>query len=73
MAVIIDTEKCIGCGLCIEVCPTGAAYNNKGKTYVNHDKCTLCGNCEGMCIVSALTFEKEPGDSSKIINASDGV
>jgi len=65
LAVRIDIEKCIGCGLCIEVCPTGAAYNHKGKTYVNQKKCTLCGNCQGMCIVSALTFETETGSEFK--------
>ncbi len=58
MFVKIDLDKCVGCGLCIEVCPARALYNKQGKTYIN-EKCTLCGACKGMCICNALTIEGE--------------
>jgi ferredoxin len=57
MGVIIDPEKCVGCGLCIEVCPTGALYNKKAKTCFKPEKCTDCGKCDGMCIVGAIRFQ----------------
>jgi Fe-S-cluster-containing hydrogenase component 2 len=59
MGVIIDSGKCVGCGLCIEVCPTGALYNKKAKTYYKLEKCTDCGKCDGMCIVGAIRFERK--------------
>ena len=57
--VKIETEKCVGCGLCIEVCATHALHNRKGKTYIDEGKCNDCGMCDGMCICCALTFEKK--------------
>lgn len=57
--VEIDREKCVGCGLCIEVCPTHALFNRKGKTIFDRGKCNDCMKCEGMCICSALVLVKK--------------
>ena len=54
--VKIELERCKGCGICIEVCPTHALFYIKGKAFYDKGKCDGCGNCEGMCIASALTF-----------------
>jgi 2-oxoglutarate ferredoxin oxidoreductase subunit delta len=59
--VEIETEKCKGCGLCIEVCPTHALFNQKGVTLYDAGKCDGCGKCEGMCIAAALTFYPKRG------------
>jgi len=39
-AVIVDSERCVGCRYCIQACPYGARYLNP-KTNTA-DKCTFC-------------------------------
>ncbi|MCH5182103.1 MAG: 4Fe-4S binding protein [Prevotellaceae bacterium] len=56
-AVKVDTERCKGCGLCVEACPTGSlaltsrAVNHKGYTYCQQtgDSCTGCAACAIVC------------------------
>jgi electron transfer flavoprotein alpha subunit len=51
--VIIDTEKCIGCEICVSVCPFNALEMLEGKASVN-DQCTLCGACRTECPEEAI-------------------
>lgn len=55
MAVKIDTEKCVGCGACVEVCPVNALSLKDGKVTVS-DACVDCGACTGECPVEALSL-----------------
>ena len=48
------TDKCIGCGTCIEVCPHGVlAMNDKKAVIVDSDKCMECGACMTNCAFGA--------------------
>ncbi len=51
-----DTEggdgKCMGCA---EVCPVEAIIRNV-TVIVDHDMCTLCGQCIEACPYDAITF-----------------
>ena len=51
------SEKCIGCGRCVERCPTGSIYTEiKGKdTFLRNDrsKCIGCGKCVDACLSGA--------------------
>lgn len=59
--VLVDEEKCIGCGACVNACPFEARWLDAGKA----GKCTFCYHrtshgllpaCVGTCITRARYF-----------------
>jgi hydrogenase-4 component H len=52
-----DLDECIGCGACVNVCPTNAltqlddTQSNppKRKITLRYDACIFCGNCQDNC------------------------
>ena len=56
-AVIVDTESCKGCEVCIEACPQDVltlyhAVNSRGYNYCymeDPEACTGCSNCAVVC------------------------
>lgn len=49
-------HKCITCGECLSVCPTGAHEINDGVHSFHREKCIACGKCADICLGKALTF-----------------
>ena len=65
----LDTEKCIGCGMCAMVCPHGVFTVEERKAQVvDLDACIECGACAGNCPVEALQVKAGVGCASAIIN-----
>ncbi|MFQ6000105.1 MAG: ATP-binding protein [Anaerolineae bacterium] len=55
VAPIIDETKCDGCGLCVELCSTGALALRDGKAVVvNPGACLYEGVCEELCPQGAI-------------------
>ncbi len=58
---VVAVQKCVGCGVCEQVCPFGAIMVNpeSGVARVNTEMCYGCGVCSRNCPEEALEFEKE--------------
>ena len=54
---IIDYEKCINCGKCLEICHFNAIKLKDEKRVVSEFGCEGCGACELICPVNAITLE----------------
>jgi len=66
----LDEVKCIGCGMCIQVCPHAVlSMNGIGCVEIqNRDACMECGACSRNCPTEALTVESGVGCAAAVIN-----
>ena len=67
--VLVATERCKGCGLCVDVCePHVLALDERGVNALGHhpvaltdpDGCTSCAKCARMCPDAVLTVLARP-------------
>lgn len=65
--VTFDTERCKGCGLCVNACPVNILAldskncNKQGyqpAKIIEPDKCIACANCAISCPDVCITVEK---------------
>ncbi len=70
--LIIDEQRCIGCGVCEANCPFGAIAVVDGVAVVN-DACTLCGTCVEGCEPEALTLERDESQPQSDLAAWSGI
>ncbi len=57
MTAKIETDECIGCGICVDNCPSSAIVIENEKAKVEEDKCTDCGTCTDSCPNDVITIE----------------
>jgi coenzyme F420-reducing hydrogenase delta subunit/ferredoxin len=56
--VVYDTDKCVGCGKCVFICPYRAIEAEEFATpKILHDHCMGCGACALVCPQSAIQIE----------------
>ncbi len=57
MSIVIDQEKCTGCGECVVACPLEAISMKNDKAQVDPDTCGGCGACVDVCPAGAISLE----------------
>lgn len=57
VTTIIDKERCIGCELCVQVCPSQTISMQGDKAAVTGDQSLNCGHCAAVCPVDAIRVE----------------
>jgi electron transfer flavoprotein alpha subunit len=56
--LVVDPEKCVGCGLCVRTCTSGGIEVTDRLAHVT-DGCISCGMCVDGCPTGALAIQKE--------------
>lgn len=56
-----DRSACIGCKLCIRVCPANATeyIPDEKKIMIHTDRCCFCAQCTEICPVKCLSMSRE--------------
>ena len=64
-----DPSLCIGCRLCVEVCPHNVfRMANKRAEIIDRDKCMECGACVINCLPEALQVNQGVGCAAAVIS-----
>jgi Pyruvate/2-oxoacid:ferredoxin oxidoreductase delta subunit len=60
MTAVIDQERCMNCGLCVDLCQEQAINMNLNNYTVEIDssKCSGCGSCVNDCPGEAISLSK---------------
>jgi 2-oxoglutarate ferredoxin oxidoreductase subunit delta len=65
-AVVVNTERCKGCDLCVQTCPKDVLalskhVNSRGYNFAymeNEDSCVGCSSCAHVCPDACITVYK---------------
>lgn len=57
MSIKVDQEKCVGCGMCVGLCPEVFVMNESGKSQVigNNEECAK--EAASACPVEAISVD----------------
>lgn len=69
VSINIDQDKCIGCKICIDVCPQDVIDIEDKKAFLkNRDNCIECGACKMNCPTNAISVNEGVGCAAAIYN-----
>lgn len=65
--IIVDQDRCTGCGVCVKICSAGIVSSDD-ETHLpqvqeeNVSRCLYCGHCEAFCPSQALVLNLSPDE-----------
>lgn len=66
----VNSSKCTGCGMCLEVCPHNVFEMNGKSVEISHrDSCMECGACSRNCPAEAILVQTGVGCAAAVINS----
>ena len=66
----VDAQKCIGCGICRDLCPEANIDMANGKAVIQ-DHCQSCQRCCGFCPVQAISVPGKPAVQYRSVTLED--
>lgn len=77
-ALILDRTLCIGCGLCVDICPkeavafssasiSGGRLIKRGTVDIDENVCVFCGVCVVLCPLKALKLVVDGRESTPLL------
>jgi nitroreductase/NAD-dependent dihydropyrimidine dehydrogenase PreA subunit len=67
----VNSEKCIGCGLCVKDCFPNCIEVVEGKAKINNATCMKCGHCIAVCPKNAVSTDEYNMDEVKEYNEAE--
>lgn len=65
----LNSDKCMGCGKCLEVCPHNVFEMKNGKAeIIDKNSCMECGACSKNCPFKALEVKPGVGCAAGVIH-----
>lgn len=71
VTLTLDPKKCVGCGVCIQVCPHGVLSLKDRRAHIDQrDACMECGACAQNCPTEAVAVAAGVGCAAAVINSA---
>ncbi len=69
--LVLNSEACVGCGACVDVCPHAVFRIEAGKAeIVRRATCMECGACARNCPAGALSVQAGVGCAAALTQAA---
>ncbi|MBN2654496.1 MAG: electron transfer flavoprotein subunit alpha [Nitrospirae bacterium] len=69
MRIVVISDKCVSCGVCVDSCPFSAIEMRDEKAFIT-EGCQFCRACMSVCPAGAIVEKAEEGDAKTVADLS---